>query len=277
MEDGIGSIERIVAAAQAASALAQTTFEILPSEQGKNPHPIIVKKTIDDNGDTRIQHEEMSGWSPRAQRKTGTINVKNPQSFIGYVNRHKTSFTEIFKPGPLDFLCAFDSFESGDSGYAGHMEHHCRLNLTQSKDCARWAGQLSFDQVGLASFLEDMDHTIIAPNAADIADIILNLKGSTDVKWKSQKNLANGDVQIQYEENSTMNDMVVPSKIHVAVNIFEGMPPQDFQAALRFRINRENGRITFVLKVLGLEQAIDEAADAVREMIVKDTELEVFH
>lgn len=268
-------IKELVEVLKENNALLQTEATVVPAIDGANPYPLLVTKSAGHDGETHVHVDTKADWAEYRQGKRDRTEVIEAMSFINYVNRHKEPRTEIVMDSGR-VVATIDANAEGPEGTAGFGRHTCELKLDLTRDAQKWiqATGKTFGQTALAEFLEDMDHTIIEPQAADVRDIVMSLQGKTDVAWKSRRNLDDGTVQLQYEENGVTGGVTFPHSLRVAVQLHQSVAPTDFQVRLSYRM--KDGDLTFGIKVIGMEKAIEDSELAIRELIEEQTGLQVF-
>ena len=128
-------------------------------------------------------------------------------------------------------------------GVAGWREHVTTLELRHSAEWVDWAkidGQM-LGQVEFAEFIEDHLSSIAEPDGAQLLDICQTLQARTNVQFKQQSILANGQRQFQWEEDveakaGQKGDLKIPGALMLVLRPFQGSEPIAVTARFRFQI-----------------------------------------
>ena len=128
-------------------------------------------------------------------------------------------------------------------GVAGWRKHVTTLELRHSAEWVDWAkidGQM-LGQVEFAEFIEDHLSSIAEPDGAQLLDICQTLQARTNVQFKQQSILANGQRQFQWEEDveakaGQKGDLKIPGALMLALRPFQGSEPIAVTARFRFQI-----------------------------------------
>lgn len=214
-------------------------------------------------------------------RIRATPRMDDAESFVAYVNRFKTDATIIFADLKTNLMTAVIDYHHESTSASASSEgpgpkdtpgrpdytvHRVAHPCPWSVEWARWRaidGQ-NRKQAELGLFLEEMLHTIAAPEGATLLEIAAELRVEREVKFKSGNRLANGTVAIAYEEidetkGSKGGKITVPEEITIVSPVFMGGEPRGFKAKLRYRLDR--GELTFKIdilnRVIGEQQAFE--------------------
>lgn len=216
------------------------------------------------------QVNDVEQYLPNPYRKKAEAVFISADSFCTYVNDHKTPATHLFGSVSLgEFTAAIDYHERGDTGKASWNTHSALLNLPRSPDWDKWAAHCGpgMSQTSLAEFLEEMDHTIIEPQAAAIIEIVEKLKLTSDRRFSSSVNRVTGAMAFEYAEdtNQTKGVMKLPEKILVHVAPWRFAEYVDLVVFLRYRLSE--GKLSFFMKMDRPDRVTDEAFDSVVKKI----------
>lgn len=158
-------------------------------------------------------------------------------SFATYVNRFATNDTLLF--GSVSKKTVTAQIDYHGVGAPSWRTHTATL---QSIATPEWNAFTSasgkwFKQLEFAEFLEQWNHVVISPDAAELSEVALNLEGSVDGRFAAKINRFNGSVTFNFQEETTTGQVRVPTQIVIAVCPFHHSPLQDVRVLLRFRIN----------------------------------------
>jgi uncharacterized protein YfdQ (DUF2303 family) len=273
----------------------QGTAEVirdLAQEAAEPAHITIVPNRLDGvalaSGMT-LHEIDLDKYSPIPYRKTGTVALRDVDSFAGYVNRHRdphgTTLWGNAKAGTIvavlndhedDHLTAADDDPPVDTGVPGWGDHRTVLQLEATPD---WLGWLALDgklgsQEDFAEHLEDLAHTVAIPTAADMLELAQHFTAARNVDFKAGKRLGSGETTLLYDETITASagqhrQIAIPNEIELAVTPFYGTEPVRLVARFRYRIN--NGALKIGYKLIRpdivLEAAFTAASERVSELV----------
>jgi hypothetical protein len=195
------------------------------------------------------------------------LKVVTEESFVNYYLesvRGEAKRAEPLVMGSLSEMTVHAIFDPHGINEARHSQHTATLQLRPSNDWTRWekiSGE-ALSQGELADFLEEMEHTIEAPAAAQIQTAVANLEISRNGSFKLHTNRQDGSVIFNYQdENEAVGSVKLPEKIFFSAAPFYGSKPMTMEARLRYRIR--DGRITFHLAVMQITEKREEAFEAV--------------
>lgn len=151
-------------------------------------------------------------------------------SFADYINIFKQSTTLIFgSPHQMKMEAVIDYHGAADGTPApNHCTHRAIFDMRYDPNWERWRNidRRDMSQVDFAYFIEEMMHTIAAPDGGDLLEMAQTLKVNRNVVFKSNKRLASGEMDIQFtEEDSTTSagNVGVPDELTVVCPIhFDG-------------------------------------------------------
>lgn len=218
------------------------------------------------------------GWEPTTpDRIKGVVNFDTSESFSRYVTE--------FKAGHRTLLFASVSNESGKvvaifdyhstSGEAGWCQHRAVFAPQLSEEWKRWTtvNRKPMKQVEFALFLEDNLDTVKAPSGADLLAIINEIEVDGKVEFRSAQRLADGAVRFLYnnEQKAKSGAMDVPSEFVLRMPVFEGEPPFEIKARLRYRLS--GGEFGLWFELINPHRVVRDAMETVIERISKGTAL----
>lgn len=208
-------------------------------------------ETIDLTGD---QYRDLP------KRKTGTVLVRDVNSFAEYWGKHSDSDSEVFADRESRTVTAVLDANTGTG--ARWQQHRLKLGLQYSQAWQAWTAfdGRPLDQEAFAEFLEDNRADIHDPPAADMLEIASSLQASTKAEFQSGIVLANGQRKLSYVEQTTAQagqrgDLTIPTEITLGLAVFEGSAVADAVTA-RFRYRISNGK-------LSLHYKLDRPADVI--------------
>jgi len=221
----------------------------------------------------------------RPKRKKLTLSFYDVDSFIEYINQQKTSDTRIFclygQVPNVDRLKAIIDFHGVDDSAANWCEHEAILHLTPTHEWQAWKGSdnKAFGQLAFAQFLEENMLDVINPPAADLMEVVQNLTIKTDVAYRSQVNLDNGDVQFLFENTSQpggpKGTIEFPTRFELNIPVLEGSDPTPLKA--RFRYKRVDSVLSFSYHMIQADKLYRSVVDVMLDKVQKGTKCTVFN
>jgi uncharacterized protein YfdQ (DUF2303 family) len=219
-------------------------------------------------------------------RKRGGRDLGDAQSFIAYVNRHKTGATSVYTDkNACKFSAVFNDHEpvpaavaSGEvvASLAGWGDFTASYSCPKSDEWKRWHGnsqhgenKKSMNQTAFAQFIEDNLLDIIKPASADMLLVSRTLEAKKDVKFASSIRLNDGANQFTYEEDvqgtANKGQMAVPELFTICIPVFEGGQKYEIDARLRYRI--DGGRLAMWYELVRPHKTLEHAFNTTLEEI----------
>lgn len=237
-----------------------------------------------------------SPFLDRPWRIHGTVELDDPDTFSAYVNRLRTADTALYAALPRQSVTAVfndhptvSSQPTGTSApLAGFRDHTARLTLTTHPDWSAWktrdmgsatqSGRTGmYPQAAFGEFIEDMAHTIIRPDSAEMLEIALTLTGKRSLDFGSRHRLDNGDTAFTFVEETTARagrggqTIEIPNRFTIRVPIFLGTEPVEVEARLRYAADGDGVRMGY--RLLRWMDAEREAFEAVVATVSDETGL----
>lgn len=219
----------------------------------------------------------MHGARKTPPRKQGNITLHELDSFIRFVKTHQTAGTQIFidadfGTGQLDIKATLN----GDSADASGFNDHCAyFSPRRSPDCSSWLS-INNQQIGqaeFAAFLTRHAHNITAsnpnnpkqayPSAAHVLDFALNLEINQKTTFKSGIRNQDGSFSFEFKaENDSATDKRITAfeKIGVAIQPFNHGATYFVEAFIKFRIDKNSGKLVMWYELHRIEKIIEDAA-----------------
>lgn len=161
-----------------------------------------------------------------------------------FADRQKLSFTAI-----LDYH---------QPGVPSWCRHTVRVAYQHSHQFNRWkeADNEKMDQEEFATFLDENVNDIINPTGADVVSFATQLEVTRTEKFKSHRNLSNGEVAFTFTNESTGDSTVkFPTEMTLSLPIWINGDRIALKAKLFYRVIE--GSLTFWFKLMMLEETID--------------------
>lgn len=132
----------------------------------------------------------------------------------------------------------------------------------QVKKSLAWAAWVQLASQGyvsqrtLAEFIEDWRQTIVQPDAATLMELATDMQGHKGAEFRSGQRLKDGTIQFSYVEEvrATNKEGVidVPGMLTIFVAVFDGEPPIEIQARLRWEV--DGGKVKFRIVLPPVEE-----------------------
>lgn len=269
--EGVSAIGDVLQLAQNAAAAMRT-----PESAGGDAAPFLV---IPKNH--TIESLEHTLGAPLRVR--ATVSINDAESFIAYINKHKTQATSLYgvmgdKPS---FLAVIDDHAPDHPAWRNHKAtYSCPLSpewlIWTSKDNNAKAKT----QVDFARFIEDNLLDIIEPTSAEMLAVSRTLEAKKSVQFASGVRLDNGDVQFTFNEETKgtagKGTLEVPERFGIAIPVFEGGDKYAVDARFRYRIS-EGGQLTMWYELERPHKVIEHATKEVWKAIGDGTELPIIN
>ncbi len=267
--EGVSAIGDVLQLAQNAAAAMRT-----PEFADRDSAPFLVipkNHTIES-----LEHTLAAPLRVRA-----TVSINDAESFIAYINKHKTQATSLYgvmgdKP---NFLAVIDDHVPDHPAWRNHKATYgCPLSpewlIWTSKDNNAKAKT----HVDFARFIEDNLLDIIEPSAAEVLAVSRTLEAKKSVQFASGVRLDNGDVQFTFNEETKgtagKGTIEIPERFGIAIPVFEGGDKYRIDARLRYRIN-DGGQLAMWYELERPHKVIEHATKEVWKAIGDGTELPI--
>jgi uncharacterized protein YfdQ (DUF2303 family) len=219
---------------------------------------------------------EFENPAPLPDFITADPQLHDVASFVAYVNRFK-GVASLIAITDRHMVARLDYHSPSAPRRDRHVASYC---LEPSEQYAAWTGinNKSLAQEEFALFLEERARDVVMPSSAEMMEIVLTLQSNTSIEFKSGKRLDNATQQLQYVETQTtkagqQGNMDVPTGIRIEIPLFRHGEIVGIEAKLRCLVR--DGKAFFVVKLLGLEDARDQAVEAMIAKVAQETELPV--
>ncbi len=210
--------------------------------------------------------------------RSGGFATDSPEGFIEYFNRVKNEeqVSIIFADRENDMVKAFFDFHGGTDAAADRCAFTARLGLKTDPLFDAWYNKdgSAFTQEKFAEFLEDYGSAIREPDAASVAELVMDLEQTGGVEFKSRKNLTTGAVELHYVDSSEVKapgDIEVPKVLHLMLPIYRGGEPVPLTASMRYRLSGQALAISY--RLVGLNEAYEQAFQSVVDHIGEKTSI----
>lgn len=210
-----------------------------------------------------------------------SVTMHDRDSFIAYVNRFKSTATQIFaEPG---FLAGGQAKIQAVLDYheperADHGQHVASYLPRYSEQWGRWQKACAglFKQAQFAEFVEEVRADIVDPDAARLLDIVRTFKASKRVEFDSVVYQPNGDVKLGYEERTEQKGSSgsLPETMTLGIPIYFRGTGYKVPVFVRYRV--ESGAVHFGLKIDRADVIEDAAFGELTSAVKEATCIDVY-
>lgn len=225
------------------------------------------------NGEGGQQVCSLAQYEP--PRKQGAAVFTEADGFTDYVSIFGDDRTRVFcDVDRRTFTAILDYHDPAAADHEGRRGLHTAsltLRLTPTMEAWLKLAQSPITQAALAEFLEDRYRDIAEPAGADILELAKTLEVKNDVAFKSAQRVTDGGYDLLYQETvaaraGQAGSLTIPTKFLLRIAMFQGAATS-LDLAMRLRFSLVNGTVVFRVAFLGLEDAIREEVERVREVI----------
>jgi uncharacterized protein YfdQ (DUF2303 family) len=229
--------------------------------------------------DERIHVTSLEQHLPRPLRQRGTVTIHDPEDFAQYVNRLCDHYSTVLYANVATGTVTVVFDDHSPEGIAGWREHRAELALKADPDWTRWteADSKLMSQEGFATFLEEVAHTIVRPDAATLLEVATTFRATRKADFSGGVRLQSGDVEFRYKEETDAKagksgKLEIPETFTVWAAPWRGVDAVELTARLRYRLDDGALRIgyallrpdrarddAFALILARLREAVDEA------------------
>lgn len=235
----------------------------------------------DGNGEYRL--EDLQQFHPTPRRKETIITFDSAASLVDYTRLHKEDGTRLLvdlggvKRRNPQLRATINHHTRNAAGWADHIAEY---RFPVSPEWLVWteSDNTKMAQNAFAQFLEDNLPDIAEPDAAKLLELCKMFGAKINVAWESGTNLQDGTVQFVFREQidgKGKGEMRMPEWIKLKLRVFDGdTEPVELPARLRFRIDRETGKLTLFYMLYRAHEVIEKRVREVVEQVARDTALD---
>lgn len=231
--------------------------------------------------------ENLSRFIPdHPDRKRMKVALGSVESFIAYVNEHKSEHTRIFASmtaAPYTMTAAIDYHETGPGGLPEYVTHTVVLTLQETDEWKRWFGhnEKPFDQVDFAFFIENNLIDIVEPESAVLMEVALSLQANTEGRFTSASRLQDGATHFEFKADINARagrdgSLEIPEKFKLSIPVFRGVPEKEIEAHFRYRLNRNDGDLKLFYQLIRPQVLIDTMVKTAVAQVKDGVELPIF-
>lgn len=208
--------------------------------------------------------------SERPERVRQTVQVFEPDSFLGYFEHFSDGASRVFADETSNTVTAVLDYHQSATG-PRWGSHSLVLKLMPSVEWSAWLGKNSqnMTQQQFAEFLEQNSMDIIVPDPAAIIEVANELKATTEVEFASGQRMQDGRMRFKYSENTRTTcgagEVAVPEQFVISIPAYVGGQRVNLNALLRFRVKET--KLSFFYTLIRPHEVQREAFMAARASI----------
>lgn len=251
------------------AALAAGASLGLPREAAKDTPGVGVFTVIPRDYEVK----DLESFLPRPLRIRQEIALQDTDSFIAYVKEFMTGATQIlFDVREETFTAVFDYHEIDKPAWC---DHHANFKPCRGVEFQTWMAKnrQQMTQVDFARFLEDNMPDIVEPSSAELLQVALTFEAKKSVEFSSGVRLANGQIQLQYDEvirgAAQKGTIEVPEKFVLGIPIHTNGPAYRITVRLRWRL--QDGKVVFWYEIVRPHKFIEDALKEISQRIATET------
>jgi len=237
----------------------------------------------------------------RPDRKRGTANLTDLESFIAHANRFKDASSVVYlddtKESDPKLISVLDYHEAG-AGQPRFGDHRGVYAFPVSDAWKAWTGQdgLDLSQAAFASFLEDRIADVLAPGAvgpetqkyatsvgiqfaaqARLLELSKTISIKVDTQVAQSINPSTGEATLLFKEEHASEGggaVKVPNGFCVLVPVFRNGAHYQIPVRLRYRV--AGGRVLWKYALNNVDKILLNATDEAKARVQTETGLPVF-
>lgn len=226
-----------------------------------------------------VQSFEAHAQTPTSKR--GAVQVFDVESFVDYVNQHKTPHTRIFADGQGDGLPIVAVLDHHAEDAPGWGRHRITLSARTTQEWDDWTeiDGTGKNQVEFAEFIENHLQDIASPTGAAVLEMVKTLEVKRGVNFSSAIRLDNGQTQLLYDEtiqgSAQKGSVQIPDQFVLGLKPFEGA--DSYRVTARFRYRLSHGSVSLWVDLIQPEKVLDAAFTERVAQVKAGTELVVLN
>lgn len=199
-------------------------------------------------------------------RAVGQRLVTDVDSFLAELGRRPLTPGVATIWGSMDqgrIVAVYDDHPA--DGGANWRDDRLLMELEADDDWKAWhalSGQwMRQDQ--FADAIEELLHTVVSPDQADLMEVIASVRASTKGTFESRQNRANGSISVGYSQEVTAKagrrgELEVPEQIQLRLRPWAGQE-QTYVVGAYFRLLIADGDLRLAIKLKPTRQILRQA------------------
>jgi uncharacterized protein YfdQ (DUF2303 family) len=224
------------------------------------------------------EHDDL----PMPYRAKGTRTVADMDSFLAELARRPLDETStLWGNADRGHLIAIYN-DHGSLGTPGWRDDQLHLKLATDPDWQMWhkVSGTYFSQEDFGNLVEELLHTIIDPDQADLLEVIDSIRASTKGEFESGIERANGGQKLIYKQEHTVKagrtgQLEVPQTITLELRPWEGHP-ETYDVEAYFRVRVHDGALGLAIKLKPTRQILRKAWTDLTTKVIEATQKPVY-
>jgi uncharacterized protein YfdQ (DUF2303 family) len=246
------------------------------------PHKRYAVAVTEQNG---LQVQELAfdpqEINPNPYRVTGERTVTDLDSFLAELDRRGLYETgTLWGNAQRGILTAVYNDHHGET--AGWRDDRLTLKLAADEDWTTWhnlSGKY-FRQQEFGDKIEELLHTIINPDQAELLEIIDSVRASTSGEFESAIERSNGGQKLVYKQEHSVKagrtgQLEVPRYVTIELRPWEGHP-ETYEVEAYFRTQVKDGALGLAIKLKPTRQIVRTAWTTLTTAVIEQTRKPVY-
>lgn len=240
---------------------SRIAYEVLDSKTPSLRHVV----GIDVEHGLQVREIDEADLQAIPRRPKGDRTVADLDSFLAELERRPLSGVGTLWGNAVGGVLHAVYNDHEDDVIGGWRDDRLVLKLTKDEDWTAWHGisgkYLPQEQFG--DIIEELLHTVIDPDQADLLEIIDSVRASTSGEFESKIERSNGAQNLVYKTEVTTSagrtgQLEVPQTITLSLRPWEGhIETYDIEAWFRVRV--ANGQLALAVKLKPTRQIVRQA------------------
>jgi uncharacterized protein YfdQ (DUF2303 family) len=257
--------------------------QLVADGQGLFPYTKILSAVTEEQGlevKTIVDDETLY---PTPWRAKGERVVSDLSSFLAELQRRPLGAdSTLWGNADRGTLVAIYNDHGATDGDPGWRDDKLKLQLVPDADWVAWhalSGK-AFKQTEFGDKIEELLHTIVDPDQADVLEIIDSIRASSKGTFESSIVRANGGQTLTYNQEITASaghtgQLQVPQIIKANLRPWEGHH-ETYDVEGYFRLRVENGTLLLSIKLKPTRQIVRQAWDEITTTVTSAVNTPVY-
>jgi len=266
---------------EAGTALAGAAARVTTVAHPADPS-ITVPAILSTPGNTTVQlaKDVLDALDARCagpQRRTGTTQLTEVDSFIAYLKRWGSERTVIYADtAQLKLTAVLDEHPAGACETAWR-QHRAVYSCPRAAEWLAWTGQAErpLSQTAFGDWIETRLEDLVGadgfPKPTEMLTIARQLHVKTKGEFRRDINPTNGDSILVNKTETTSDSTQIPRAFAIAIPCFEGGDRYQIQARLRFALT--DGVPVFAFTLHRCKEIERDAFGEVRAKVAEQTQM----
>jgi uncharacterized protein YfdQ (DUF2303 family) len=206
---------------------------------------------------------DLDDFAARPPRHQGIAHFDDPDSFVHYATERlgdPVSTGYYADVERLQVLAVFND-HGADPGW---RDHRAVLRFRPTPEWQAWTrASGGFSSTGaFGDLVEDLQHTVLEPDAATVRDMVRNFRATQKVTFGDEISDKSGDRSLQWTVETQASggrtgELAIPDHLTLQLAPFIGSEPTELVANFRYRL--EGGKALFGVSLVQPDKLIRDA------------------